>query len=159
MENRTNDELPPAVRNLAIDFLKLLTLLSGGGVLLMSTALLTYLSGEPKNSFILWLMVAGVNLFSITLWMLVSSIRRRIKVESRGIISSPKMQQTFLIKDCHFVYWMLGFSVLVMLLLVFSYSYNFATATKSPTYKELPLKPSKQKMSRLPLPQDPIKPW
>lgn len=158
MENRTNDELPPAVRNLAIDFLKLLTLLSGGGVLLMSTALLTYLSGEPKNGFILWLMVGGVYLFSTTLWMLVSSIRHRIKVESTGIIAHTPKQQTRLIKDCNFVYLIFGFSILVMSVPVFMYSYSFATDTKSPSCKEVLRKPSKQKMSRLPKQQDPIKP-
>lgn len=150
MENRTNDELPPAVRNLAIDFLKLLTLLSGGGALLMATALLTYLSGAPKNSFILWFNVGGVYLFTFTLATLVVLIWMQVRKElTEGLTCLPK-QHKQLFKSCTLGICMFIISSLSIFLLVFNYCYNLVivdTKTSQTSKASQPTQPKKKTLS------------
>ncbi len=124
MKTDKHTELLLATQNRVIDFLKLLALLSGGGALLMASALISYISSSPTNTLLISFLMIGVYLFSGTTAICVLAIAVRISAEiNRLAASNINIVKAWKI-NCRFATGMFLVSVSGMFILFYVYCDN-----------------------------------
>ncbi len=121
---QTNTDLMCVTQTRVIDFLKLIALLSGGGALLMASALISYISTSPTNTLLIAFLMIGVYLFSGTTAACVWAITVRINSEINLLASSNTTLTKAWKKSCRFAATLFFVSVGGLFILFYVYCDN-----------------------------------